>query len=233
MTAIIATSPPVFIEQLAVCASNRQSSATWEEYLHRVENPQSELERVFFNCGVMWVEDMGNEGINHARFNKLFTLIFDFWFARLEDVKFELLGGCVIEKPPHQAAAADEALYIGGNSPKYKSGGSRRVNLNEWRVPDLAVEIADITLASDLDEKKQLYLILEVPEYWVVDVRGKRVLAFRLVDGKYQECIESVALAGLPIELLDRTLERMDDDNGNVAMWFAAQIKNLPVKSLE
>jgi Uma2 family endonuclease len=225
MTAIIVTSPPVIID--------RQSSATWEDYIHRVENSQSEqLERVFFNCGVMWVEDMGNEGINHARFNKLFTLIFGFWFARLEDVKFELMGGCVLEKPTYQGAAPDEVVYIGGNAPRYQSG-ARRVNLNKWRVPDLAVEIADTTLASDLDEKKQLYLTLEVPEYWVVDVRGKRVLAFRLVDGKYQECIESVALTGLPIELLDRTLERMEDDNGNVAIWFASQIKNLPIRSIE
>lgn len=61
----------------------------------------------------------------------------------------------------------------------------------------------------------------------------KRVLAFRLVDGKYQECIESIALVGLPIELLERTLERMDDDNGNVAMWFASQMQNLPVRSIE
>jgi Uma2 family endonuclease len=225
MTAMIATSPPVIID--------RQQSATWDDYLHRVENPQSELERGFFNGGVMWVEDMGNEGINHARFNKLFTLIFGFWFARLENVKFELLGGCVLEKAPERGAAPDEVVYIGGNAPRYQSGEPRRVNLNKWRVPDLAVEIADTTLASDLDEKKQLYLTLEIPEYWVVDVRGKRVLAFRLVDGKYQECIESVALAGLPIELLDQTLERMDDDNGNVAMWFAAQIKNLTVKSVE
>jgi Uma2 family endonuclease len=223
MTATIATSQPVI--------TDLQSSATWEDYLHRVENPQSERDRVFFNCGVMWVEDMGNEGINHARFNKLLTMILYSWFARLEDVKFELLGGCVIEKPPQQAAAADEVLYIGGNAPRYRSGESRRVDLNKWRVPDLAVEIADTTLASDLDEKKQLYLILEVPEYWVVDVRGKRVLAFRFVDGKYQECIKSVALAGLPIELLDRTLERMDDDNGNVAMWFSNQIQNLPASS--
>jgi Uma2 family endonuclease len=194
MTAIINTLPLVII--------HRQSSATWEDYLHRVENPQSELdlERVFFNCGLMWVEDLGNEGINHARFNKLLTMILYSWFARLGDVKFDLLGGCVIEKPPHQGAAADEVLYIGGEALKYK-GGSRRVNLTEWRIPDLAVEIADTTLSSDLDEKKQLYLNLAIPEYWVVDVRGKRVLAFRLVDGKYQECIESVALIGLPIEL--------------------------------
>ena len=223
MTAIITASSPAI--------TNRQ--ATWEEYLYRVEHPQSELECVFFNCGAMWIEDMGNEGINHARFNKLFTLILGFWFARLEDVKFELMGGCVLEKPNDRGAAPDEVVYIGGNAPRYQAGEPRRVNLHKWRVPDLAIEIADTTLASDLDEKKQLYLTLEIPEYWVVDVRGKRVLAFRLVDSKYQECIESIALGGLPIELLDRTLARMDDDNGNVAMWFATQIQNLPVKSVE
>jgi Uma2 family endonuclease len=226
MTAIIPTSPPVIID--------RSSSATWEDYLHRLEHPLSEieeLERVFFNCGVMWVEDMGNEGINHARFNKLFTMILAFWFAKRGDVEFDLLGGCVLAKAPLQGAAPDESLYIGGNSPQYEPGEARRVNLNEWRVPDLAVEIADTTLANDLDEKKQLYLNLEIPEYWVVDVRGKRVLAFRLVDGKYQECIESIALAGLPIALLEQTLERVNNVNGNAALWFADQIQYLPSRS--
>jgi Uma2 family endonuclease len=225
MTAIIATSPPVIID--------RHSSATWEDYLHRVENPQSELERVFFHGGVIWIEDIGNEGINHARSSKLFTMILGNWFINKGKSKFDLLGGCGIEKSPCQAAAPDEILYIDRNFPQDRSGESRRIDLNEWRIPDLVIEIADNTLGSDLDEKKQLYLSLGVPEYWVVDVRGKRVLTFRLVDGKYQEYLESVALAGLPIELLDRTLERMDDDNGNVAMWFAAQIKNLPVNSVE
>jgi Uma2 family endonuclease len=224
MTAIITTSSPII---------DRQQSATWEDYLQRVGNPQSELERVFFNCGSLWIEDMGNEGINHARSCKLITMILASWFVKQGKSKFDLLGGCGIEKPPYQAVAPDEILYISDNFPQDISGESRRINLNEWRVPDLAVEIADTTLASDLDEKKQLYLTLEVPEYWVVDVRGKRVLAFRLVDGKYQECIESVALVGLPIELLDRTLDRMDNHNGNAALWFAAQIQNLPVKSVE
>jgi Uma2 family endonuclease len=225
MTAIITTLSPVIID--------RQQSATWEDYLQRVKNPQSELERVFFDCGSLWIEDLGNEGINHARSCKLITMILASWFVKQGKSKFDLLGGCGIEKPPYQAAAPDEILYISDNFPQDRSGESCRINLNEWRVPDLAVEIADTTLASDLDEKKQLYLTLEVPEYWVVDVRGKRVLAFRLVDGKYQECIESVALVGLPIELLDRTLERMDKHNGNAALWFASQIQNLSAKLVE
>ena len=223
MTAIITTSSPV--------TTNRR--ATWEEYLHRVEHPQSELECVFFNCGVMWIEDMGNEGIKHARFNKLFTLMLGFWFAKQGNVNFDLLGGCVLEKPPYQGAAPDEVLYIGEDSPQPPESGSRRVNLDQWRVPDLVVEISDTTLSTDLDRKKQLYLALEIPEYWVVNVRGKQVIAFRLIDGEYEECVESVALLGLPIELLEQTIDRMDHSNGNAAIWFAAQIENLPVRSIE
>jgi Uma2 family endonuclease len=225
MTAMISTSPSAIVD--------RQYSATWEEYLHLVEDPQREPERVFFNCGAMWIEDMGNEGINHSRFNKLLTMLLYSWFAKQGDVKFDLLGGCAIEKPGTQGAAPDEVLYISEGSPQYQEGGSRRVNLNEWRVPDLVVEISDTTLSSDLDQKKQLYLTLEIPEYWVVNVRGKQVIAFRLIDGRYQECTESVALTGLPIELLEKTLDRLDNTNGNAALWFAAQIDNLPVNSVE
>jgi Uma2 family endonuclease len=223
MTAIITTSSPVIIDR----------QATWEDYLHRVENPQSELECLFFNCGVMWIEDMGNEGIKHARFNKLFTMILYSWFVKQGNVNFDLLGGCVLEKHPYQGAAPDEVLYIGEGSPPSPEVGSRRVDLNQCRVPDLVVEISDTTLSTDLDRKKQLYLALEIPEYWVVNVRGKQVIAFRLINGEYEECIESVALTGLPIQLLEQTIDRMDNHNGNAALWFASQIQNLSVKLVE
>ena len=213
----------VIVDALARISSWR--SATWTEYLECVEN-LGEQERVFFNLDTIWI-DMGNEGINHSRFNELFTLILGFWFARQTDVKFDLLGGCVMEKPQIQSAAPDKVLYVGGNSPRWQPGEPRRVNLDLWRVPDLVAEIADTTLAIDLDEKKQLYLALGIPEYWVIDVKGKRVLAFRLVEGKYEQCSESVALTGLPIELLEQTLEQMDNENGNAALWFAAQIQKI------
>ncbi len=218
-------SPATTIEPLVRISSWR--SATWTEYLHHIETLR-EQERVFFNLDTMWI-DMGNEGINHSRFNELFTLILGFWFAKQTDVKFDLLGGCVMEKPQAQSAAPDKVLYIGGDSPQWKLGEPRRVNLDLWRVPDLVAEISDTTLAIDLDEKKQLYLALGIPEYWVIDVKGRQVLAFRLIDKKYEQCRESVALAGLPIELLEQTLAQMDYENGNAALWFATQIQSLPI----
>jgi Uma2 family endonuclease len=88
------------------------------------------------------------------------------------------------------------------------------------------------TLATDLDEKKQLYADLGIPEYWIVDVRSQRVFAFQLQsNGKYQECSQSLTLAGLPIALLEQTLAQLNQgSNGNAATWFAQQISALKVE---
>ena len=212
--------------------------ATWEDYLRYRDvlpvsvgsSDETELTemRLFFNDGYLLVE-MGNEGINHSRFNHLFTMLFAFWFAsRQPEQPLDVLGGCVLEKPQKQAASPDIVLYIGGNSPQWKEGEPRRINLDEWRVPDLVGEIGDTTLATDLDEKKKLYAQLEIPEYWVVDIQGKRVLAFRLQEnGKYCQCTVSQAVTGLPILLLEQTLLRLESDNFAAALWFSQQIAKL------
>ena len=43
----------------------------------------------------------------------------------------------------------------------------------------LAIEVADSTLAYDRDIKRPLYARHGVPEYWLIDVNGGRVLTFR------------------------------------------------------
>jgi Uma2 family endonuclease len=70
---------------------------------------------------------------------------------------------------------------------------------------------------------------LGIPEYWVIDIRGKRVFAFRLqADGKYLQCQNSVALPGLPITLLEQTLQRLHQGtNISAAAWFAEAIASL------
>jgi Uma2 family endonuclease len=202
-------------------------AATWEDYVAACEDPSLEEARIFFYEGYLWI-DMGNEGSQHARFNDLFTIIFFVWFTTKIGQTFDSLSGCVIEKPKVGAGAPDKVLYIGGDFHQWQKGEPRRINLNQSRVPDLVGEIADTTLASDLDEKKRLYAALGIPEYWVVDIKGERVLAFRLQEnGKYQECEISGALEGLPIALLSDTLKLLGEGNGTAAMWFAQQVGNL------
>jgi len=214
--------------QTAFSTVPQWQQATWEDYLAYRDAPTSEKVRLFFNGNYLFV-DMGSEGINHASIDNLFTMLFAFWFTRFGEQTASSLGGCLIEKPNKQAASPDLVLYVGEGIPQWQQGEPRRIDLNQWRVPDLVGEVSDTTLATDLDEKKQLYADLEIPEYWVIDVRGKRAIAFRLQsDGKYQQCDYSVALKGLPISLLEQTLEHLSEGtNISSASWFAQQIANL------
>jgi Uma2 family endonuclease len=202
--------------------------ATWADYERSRDGMIEGSGRVFFNQGYLWV-DMGGEGINHARFNRLLGLVLFIWFSQKSDQAYDDLGGCQLEKTDCQAAAPDAVIYIGDDFPQWEEGDSRFVNLDRWRVPDLVAEVADTTLASDLDEKKQLYAALAIAEYWVVDVKGQRVLAFRLdATGRYQEIDVSIALTGLPIDLITQTLAQLAQgkSNSTAAQWFGKQINS-------
>lgn len=220
MTASIPTKEPAFSNSIP-----HWQPATWEDYLQCRDEPNPAITRLFFNGKYLFV-DMGNEGINHASVNNLFTMLFAFWFTRFPEQTACSLGGCLMEKPDTRAASPDIVLYIGEGVPQWREGELRRINLSQWRVPDLVGEVSDTTLATDLDEKKQIYADLSIPEYWVIDVKGKRVLAFRLqADGKYQQSAYSVALEGLPTSLLEQTLERLSEGtNISAAGWFAQAI---------
>ncbi len=70
--------------------------------------------------------------------------------------------------------------------------------LREWksayisRFPEgeevaLAVEVSDSTLRFDLNRKARLYAQSGVPEYWVLDVNGRRIIAHRQPhNGEYK-----------------------------------------------
>ncbi|MEG3439755.1 Uma2 family endonuclease [Pannus brasiliensis CCIBt3594] len=206
----------------------RWRSATWEDYLRYRDDPKPERTRLFFT-GKFLLVIMGGEGINHSKVNDLFIAILFYWFSRFPDRSAESLGRCLLEKAPDRAAAPDLVLYIGEDVPRWTDGEPRRIDLNRWRAPDLVGEISDTTLASDLDEKKQIYAAMGIPEYWVIDVRGLRVFAFRLQEeGTYRQCEGSSVLTGLPIALLERTLEQLSGGtNISAANWFNRQIDRL------
>ncbi|MBR8826647.1 MAG: Uma2 family endonuclease [Gomphosphaeria aponina SAG 52.96 = DSM 107014] len=200
-------------------------NATWEDYLNYRDAPITERVRLYFYQNRLLVE-MGSEGINHSNISDLFTMLFAFWFAQKPEVVFSSYGGCLLEKPTAKIACAPNiVLYLGENYPRWQPEERRYLNLEQWRIPDLVGEISDTTLASDLDEKKYLYAQLGIPEYWVVDVRAGRVIAFALQKGKYEEIDQSKAIEGLAIELLEQTLAQLSTGtNGSAAHWFAKAI---------
>jgi Uma2 family endonuclease len=217
-------------------ALGQWQSATWQEYLWYRNTLEANRFRLFFQKGSLLIADMGWEGIDHATICDLFTLIFGFWFSAHPEQTASSLGRCLLERSNQAAGAPDLVLYLGEDYPKWQPGEPRRIDLNQWRVPDLVGEISDTTLATDLDEKKHLYEALGIPEYWVVDVRGQRVFAFllRAEDGKYHACEQSQMLAGLPIAVLEQTLSQLQtDSNIQGAQWFNQHIRTLKQQPTE
>jgi Uma2 family endonuclease len=204
----------------------QRCNATWQDYVAIRDRKNLDWQKIIFHQGWLWVE-MGKEGLEHSSFSDLMTAIFFVWAFLHPEVVLQSYGRCLIEKPETQACAPDLVLYKVENSPRWQPGEPRRIILTHHRLPDLVGEIADTSLSLDLDEQKQLYASLGIPEYWVIDVKGLRVFAFGLTDtGKYEAIAQSQVLTGLAIALVEQTLERLTEEtNTAAANWLMQQLQ--------
>mgnify|MGYP002777777005 CR=1 FL=1 len=202
----------------------QQDQATWQDYVSMRDNLN--WRKIDFYQGWLRVE-MGAEGPAHASFSDLITGLFFIWAVLHPESVLQSYGRCLIEHPETEACAPDLVLYKGENIPRWQPGEARRIILPQHRIPDLVGEIADTTLSIDLDERKQLYASLGIPEYWVIDVKGLRLFAFELTDvGTYREIAVSQVLTGLPIALMEQTLERLTTEtNTAAANWFMQKLQ--------
>ncbi|MEB3292377.1 MAG: Uma2 family endonuclease [Synechococcales bacterium] len=206
----------------------QRHNATWQDYLAFRDHLAVDCQKLAFHQGWLWV-NIGKEGANHAAFSDLMTAIFFAWAFLHPEVILQSYGRCLIEHPDTHACAPDLVLYQGDSIPQWQPGEPRRIDLRQHRVPDLVGEIADTTLSLDLDEQKQLYASRGIPEYWVIDVKGCQVFAFRFTElGHYEAIAQSQVLAGLPIALVEQTLERLSTEtNPAAANWFIQQCQTL------
>ena len=77
----------------------------------------------------------------------------------------------------------------------------------------------------DAPTAKTIYAALMIPEYWVIDVQGRRVLMFGLGAEKYQEVETSALMPGVTIALLEATITQwVEVTNNAAASWFTKQI---------
>lgn len=222
----------------------QQRNATWQDYVKLRDSTEIDWRKIAFHKGWLWA-DMGTEGPGHASFSDLMTAIFFVWAFLHPDVALQSYGRCLLELPETHACAPDLVLYKGENIPKWKPGEPRRIRLNRdrealegrhrealegrHRIPDLVGEIADTSLSLDLDEQKQLYASLGIAEYWVIDVKGMRLFAFGLIETDAYETLQvSQVLTGLPIALVEQTLERLaTETNTAAANWLMQQLQTV------
>ncbi|MGF1604651.1 MAG: Uma2 family endonuclease [Thermosynechococcaceae cyanobacterium] len=202
--------------------------ATWQDYIALRDDGETDWQKIAFHQGWLWA-DMGKERPNHASFSDLMTMMFGFWAFLNPDVTLQSYGRCLIEKQETQACAPDLVLYKGDRIP-WQLGELRRISTTRHRLPDLVGEIGNTTLSLDLDEQKRLYASLGIPEYWVIDVKGMRLFAFGLTEvSGYAPIQESQVLPGLPIALVEQTLERLaTETNTAAANWLMQQLQAAP-----
>lgn len=204
----------------------QQRHATWQDYVAIRDREKADWQKTAFHHGWLLV-DRGTEGPNHASFSDLMTIIFGFWAFLYPQEPLQSYGRCLIENPDTQACAPDLVLYKGEQIPRWQPGEPRRIVAPGQRLPDLVGEIADTTLSIDLDEQKQLYASLAIPEYWVIDVKGLRLFAFGLTaQGYYESIAVSKTLSGLSITLVDQALGRLaTETNTAAATWLMQQLQ--------
>ncbi len=202
----------------------QQRNATWQDDVALRDN--QDWRKIAFYQG--WLRaDIGKEAQNHASFSDLMTTIFFLWAMLHSEETLQSYGRCLIDGQKSQACAPDLVLYKGEDIPKWQPGEPRRISTERHRLPDLVGEVGDTTLSLDWDEQKQIYASLGIAEYWVIDVKGRRLFAFGLREqGRYEVIEVSRVLPGLPLELVEQALERLEaETNTAAANWLMQQLQ--------
>jgi hypothetical protein len=131
---------------------------------------------------------------------QLLKLLCDFWFSHTPQPQILC----------HDTAYEEDSLRATpGFSLIRSTEEPANVTLQHLK-PILVGEIVQEHLPQALDQQKHRYTEMEIPEYWVIDLIGRRVFAFYLQEsGEYREITYSRALTGLPISLFQRSLHRL------------------------
>lgn len=197
---------------------------TWDKFIQTIEDPVYEKAKSYYHNGQLRIE-MSPVGPDHADDNGIIVVLVNL-FGIATGMPMRLRVNCNYRKPGVREAQPDASYYIGervGLAPT----GSSVVDLDSNPPPDLAIEIADTSLADDLGQKRILYEDLAVAEYWVVDVKKARITAFKIIpDGGSQRINQSSVLPELELSLLEEGLQRSRQmDNTSVGAWFLAAIQ--------
>lgn len=192
--------------------------ATWDEYLSAIDDPAHVKAKGYYYDHKMRIE-MTPLGHDHAADNTIASFAVNL-FCGLKAIPTKGLTNCSFREAGSQEAQPDLAYYIGEQADIIPWGTSI-VDLNIYPPPDLVIEIANTSLSEDQGSKRLLYEDLGVKEYWVLDVKAVRVLAFAIIPQGSRRITESQVLPGLQIPLLQDALQRTRQMNqSEVVAWL-------------
>lgn len=127
--------------------------ATWNEYIKTLETPGYEQAKSYYHNGRMLIDTP--TGFAHSCDHTIILFAVNL-FCSLKSIPLNGQISCSFRKVGLQECQPDVSYYIGENAdviPKL----TKIVELNDYPAPDLAIEISDSTLSSDIGNKRLLY----------------------------------------------------------------------------
>ncbi|MDZ8086345.1 MAG: Uma2 family endonuclease [Nostoc sp. DedQUE12b] len=204
-------------------ATDSWITATWDEYIQIIENPDYEKAKGYYHNGQMRIE-MPPIGNDHASDHTIIIFAVNL-FASIKGIALNGKDNCTYRKTGFKEAQPDVSYYIGENAGVIPYGTSI-INLDIYPPPDLVIEVANTSLADDQGEKRLLYEDLGVKEYWILNVQNVQVMAFAIENQGSRRITESQVLPRLAISLLNDALRQTRQINqSQVGAWLSTQFQ--------
>ncbi len=211
--------PKEIVEVKPEIVSDVWVRASWEEFLALAEEPSLEKAKFYYDQHLMRIE-MSPVGPIHAHENSIVSNVVRI-FATLANIVIYEYTNCSFRKKNNAEFQPDIAFFL-GNGLKIPPRNNAPVDINEFDIPTLVVEISATTIQDDLSYKRLLYERLGIQEYWAVNANTSEVFAFAIADGHSGRITKSQVLEGLEISIVEEALKRSqaDEDDGAIARWL-------------
>lgn len=199
-------------------------NVTWDEFVKIADDPASaKLKSYYFN-GRMRIEPMST-GSDHANDHAIIIFALTL-FATLKSIPIMAKDGCSYRKIGIQEFQPDASYYVADHVDAIP-WGTRVVDLNQYPVPDLVIEISDTSIADDKGEKRIQYETLGIAEYWIVDVQKLQIIAWAITaEGSSRRIDVSQVLPGLSLGILAEALKRSRyEHQAAVGAWLMEQFR--------
>ena len=200
-------------------------AAPWQEFENIADAPDSTKIKSYYYNGRMRFEPMST-GSDHSNDHALILFALSF-FAASQRIPMTAKDGCSYRKKGYTEFQPDASYYVGANADVIP-WGTRIIDLDQYPLPDLVIEISDTSLADDLGAKRLQYEDLGILEYWIVNVQTMQIFAFNHgQDGSIRRIRESLVLTGLKLEILEQALQRSRQENqSTITAWLMEQFRS-------
>ncbi|MBE9014494.1 Uma2 family endonuclease [Pseudanabaenaceae cyanobacterium LEGE 13415] len=198
--------------------------AAWEEFVKIADDPASSKLKGYYYEKRMRFEPMST-GADHSEDHLLISMSIGI-YAALKGIRIKGRDCCSYRRAGVTEFQPDLSYHIGDRA-KAIPCGTRVVNLDEYPLPDLVIEISDTSLSDDLGEKRLQYEDPGISEYWSVNVQKTQILAFSLAtDGTIRRIRESIVLPGLKLDSLEQALQLGNqEDQATMTAWLMTQFQ--------